>query len=47
VAACILVIDDDAGIRQAMELLLKKAGYDVTFASDGTGARPRSKGRPS
>ena len=45
-AACILVVDDDAGIRQALELMLRKAGYDVLLASDGTSALKAAQQRP-
>jgi DNA-binding NtrC family response regulator len=31
----ILVVDDDASIRRALTILLSKAGYEVTQASDG------------
>ena len=32
----VLVIDDDANIRRSLERVLRKAGYDVTCASNGT-----------
>jgi len=32
----VLVIDDDANIRRSLERVLRKAGYDVTSASNGT-----------
>jgi DNA-binding NtrC family response regulator len=31
----IMVVDDDPGIRRTLKLLLSKAGYEVTQASDG------------
>ncbi|HEX5963389.1 MAG TPA: response regulator [Gemmatimonadales bacterium] len=31
----ILVVDDDAGIRRALQILLSRAGYRVTQARDG------------
>lgn len=31
----ILVVDDDAGIRRALHILLSRAGYRVTQARDG------------
>jgi DNA-binding NtrC family response regulator len=31
----IMIVDDDPGIRRALQLLLSKAGYRVTQASDG------------
>src|SRR5579864_2891254 len=34
----ILVVDDDPGIRQALELLLSCEGYEVSHAEDGLGA---------
>ena len=34
----ILVVDDDPSIRRALELLLSRAGYEVTQARDGTEA---------
>ena len=33
--ARILVIDDEAGIRRALQILLERAGYEVLAASDG------------
>ncbi|HEU5351002.1 MAG TPA: sigma-54 dependent transcriptional regulator [Terracidiphilus sp.] len=33
--ACILVIDDEAGIRESLEVLLTLEGYAVTVAADG------------
>ncbi|MGB6744583.1 MAG: response regulator, partial [Terracidiphilus sp.] len=33
--ACILVIDDEAGIRESLEVLLSLEGYAVTMAADG------------
>src|SRR3954447_20349751 len=34
----ILVADDEADIREYLELILRGAGYDVTSACDGAGA---------
>jgi DNA-binding NtrC family response regulator len=34
----ILVVDDDAGIRRALTILLSKAGYEVAQAADGSEA---------
>jgi DNA-binding NtrC family response regulator len=34
----ILVVDDDPGIRRSLQALLKKAGYQVMQASDGSEA---------
>jgi DNA-binding NtrC family response regulator len=34
----ILIVDDDASIRRTLSLLLSKAGYEVTQASDGSEA---------
>jgi len=34
----ILVVDDDASIRRTLSILLTKAGYEVTQASDGSEA---------
>ena len=31
----IMIVDDDPGIRRTLQLLLSKAGYRVTQASDG------------
>jgi DNA-binding NtrC family response regulator len=31
----ILIVDDDPGIRRALQVLLTKSGYQVTQASDG------------
>src|ERR1700744_2535944 len=36
--AGILVVDDDADIRQALQLRLRASGYDVHCAEDGVGA---------
>ena len=32
--ARILVVDDDQGMREFMEIMLTKEGYDVTAADD-------------
>jgi DNA-binding NtrC family response regulator len=34
----ILVVDDDAGIRRTLTMLLTKAGYEVAQAADGSEA---------
>jgi DNA-binding NtrC family response regulator len=34
----ILVVDDDASIRRTLTILLRKMGYEVTQASDGSEA---------
>ena len=34
----ILVVDDDAGIRRTLTILLTKAGYEVAQAADGSEA---------
>ena len=34
----ILIADDDAGIRRSLQALLRKAGYQVMLASDGSEA---------
>lgn len=34
----ILVVDDDAAVREALELLLEHSGYDVALAEDGAEA---------
>ena len=34
----ILIVDDEAGVRETLELLLMGEGYDLAFASDGTEA---------
>ena len=39
---CVLVIEDDAGIRLALEDSLRIAGYDVHTAGDGTAALDRA-----
>ena len=31
----VLVIDDDAGIRALLEIILKQSGYDVVLAANG------------
>lgn len=39
--ARVLVVDDDAGLRQALERALRLEGYDVTEAADGEQALSR------
>jgi DNA-binding NtrC family response regulator len=34
----IMVVDDDAGIRRTLQILLSKAGYEVMQAKDGSEA---------
>jgi DNA-binding NtrC family response regulator len=34
----ILIVDDDPSIRRTLQALLKRAGYEVMLASDGTEA---------
>ena len=41
--AKILVVDDDQGIREFLEIMLTKEGYDVTVANDATKALSRCK----
>ena len=36
--ACVLVVDDDPGIRGFLEVTLRAEGYDVDIASDGRAA---------
>ena len=36
--AQILVVDDDPGVRESLEMLLMSAGYDVATANDGISA---------
>src|SRR5271167_670122 len=36
--AQILVVDDDAGVRESLGMLLMSAGYDVATAEDGVSA---------
>ncbi len=40
-AAQVLVVDDDAGIRETIRLILEGAGYAVTEARDGAEALER------
>src|ERR1035438_2577960 len=37
--ARILVVDDEESIREFLEIMLKKEGYDVTLAEDGKKAQ--------
>ena len=41
----ILVVDDDAGLRKSVSLILSDAGYEVVTASDGEGRAWRPPGR--
>ena len=34
----VLVVDDDADVRESLELVLRDAGYDVFLAEDGQAA---------
>jgi CheY-like chemotaxis protein len=43
----ILVVDDDAAIRQSLEDVLKDAGYDVVVARDGKEALGLLTPRPA
>ncbi len=45
-AARILVIDDEAGIRETLETLLELEGYSVEMAIDGEAGLARIEGRP-
>jgi len=42
----ILVVDDEKGIREFLEITLKKEGYDVTLASNGAEAISLCEKRP-
>lgn len=42
-----MVVDDDADLREAMELLLARAGRNVVTASDGLEALARLTGAPN
>lgn len=42
----VLIIDDDAGIADALSLLLGQEGYQVTVASDGGMALQLLEGQP-
>lgn len=46
--ACVLVVDDDAGIRETLRLMLEDAGYSAAEAGDGMAALAvlRSSARP-
>lgn len=35
----LLVVDDEESIREFLEIMLKKEGYDVTLAEDGLRAK--------
>jgi CheY-like chemotaxis protein len=45
-AATILIIEDDAAVREALQALLKKVGYDVMLAADGMSAIRSAQQRP-
>jgi DNA-binding response OmpR family regulator len=45
-AATILIIEDDAAVRDALQALLKKVGYDVMVAADGMTAIRTAQQRP-
>src|SRR3712207_3337732 len=32
----IIIVEDDPGIQDAVQLIVKKAGYDITIYPDGT-----------
>jgi CheY-like chemotaxis protein len=38
---CVLVVDDDRGIREYVSLALRDSGYDVVLAADGREALER------
>lgn len=42
----ILVVDDDAGVRQVLRSMLVPAGYDVELAVNGRQAIEKLKGEP-
>jgi len=42
----ILVIDDDRLVREAMQIMLRAGGYDVTVAVDGKSGIEAIKSRP-
>ena len=44
----ILVVDDEESIREFLDIMLKKEGYEVTCAEDGAEAqaRVRKRGQP-
>lgn len=42
-AARILIVDDDAGVRQVLRSMLTAAGYDVSLAHNGREAMDRLK----
>src|SRR5574340_492366 len=44
-AKTIMVVDDSASIRQVVNLTLKKSGYDVIEASDGSDALSKLTGQ--
>ena len=44
--ATILVIDDDADIRELIKILLESDGYDVNIASDGVEALEQLRSGP-
>jgi DNA-binding response OmpR family regulator len=41
----ILIVDDDAGLRRSLTLILTDAGYEVTQAEDGEKG-PHGSGSP-
>jgi DNA-binding response OmpR family regulator len=45
-AATILIIEDDAAVRDALQALLKKVGYEVMLAADGMSAIRSAQQRP-
>ena len=42
-----LIVDDDAGLRQSLGLLLKESGYEVTAEGDPEQALVRAGAEPS
>jgi DNA-binding response OmpR family regulator len=45
-AATILIIEDDPAVRDALQALLRKVGYDVMVAADGMSAIRSAQQRP-
>lgn len=41
----VLIVDDDADIREALEEVLRESGYSVVIAADGAGALTAMKAR--
>ncbi|RKZ69070.1 MAG: response regulator [Gammaproteobacteria bacterium] len=45
--ASILIIDDEEDIRDALQMILQRAGYDVMVASNGSEAIELQRGEPA